>query len=185
MSFTGCTPNQSKKEIASLIFICEVSESFVLLGVSIWQVVREGKCSYDRVKYLIGVQGSSVLEVWWLICLVRRTPLCLIHTSSVSGSPTLLTHLWTLLFLQLPLFFSLPFTFVFSLPFSSIISLGILSVPDPFFDQSFSLFETIIELSSVCSIYTLADNGNRICDICSYLQTRSVGCGTVWKKTKP
>lgn len=88
--FTGCTPNQSKKEIASLIFICEVTETFVLLGVSIWQAVRGGKCSYDRVKYLIGVQGSSVPEVWWLICLVRRTLLCLIHTSSVSGSLTLL-----------------------------------------------------------------------------------------------
>lgn len=179
--FTGCTLNQSKKEIASLIFICEVTETFVLLGVSIWQAVRGGKCSYDRVKYLIGVQGSSVPEVWWLICLVRRTLLCLIHTSSVSGSLTLLnSSLVSSLFTTPTVLFSFLslLSFLCNFPPSHVL------VFCQFLTHSLtSLFlsEMIIELSPVCSIYSLADKGDRICDICSYLQTRSVGCGKVSK----
>lgn len=112
-----------------------------------------GKCRYDRVKYLIGVQGSSVLGVHWLICLLGdHTALCLcfspMHSSSFLHFHSIFCH-----FPHIFNFSEVFFSFFFIIFFLQN------DIWDYYWCAQFKLGQIIQKL---------------MWDICSYLKTRDV-----------
>lgn len=121
-----------------------------------------GKCSYDRVKYLIGVQGSSVLDVCWLICLLGTTLLAFPLLCTLPHSLT--PNIYRFFFFP---FLTLPFTLVFSL---SVFSFLFLTHSSSVF--YFSPCEMLIEI--LTGVFNSGRYADLMWDICSYLQTRDI-----------